>query len=116
MATKTPSPEGEDGMDLKTSSHEGEDGMDVDSLASSSHGTLYKSSTQGANAEDEKKMKDRIIRTEEKAVRKARLLVIVAIIACAATVSTAIYIFASKSDQESFELEVSSDRDGQNHP
>jgi hypothetical protein len=113
MNTKTPSDQG--GMDLKTSSHEDEDGMDVDSLASSSHGTThYGSSSQGANAECHKKMKDRIIQTEEKAVRNARLLVIVAIIACAATVSTAIYIFASKGDQTTFELEVSSDRDGQN--
>jgi hypothetical protein len=59
-------------------------------------------------AQKDKEMKDRIIRKEEKAVRNARLLVIAAVIACAVAVSTAIYIFASKSDQSAFELEVSS--------
>jgi hypothetical protein len=92
-------------MTTKTPSHEDEDGMD---LESSHAGTLCESSLQGANAEDDNKMKNRIIRTEEKAVRKARLLVIVAIITSAVAVSTAIYVFASQSDQTTFELEVSS--------
>jgi hypothetical protein len=96
-------------MATKTPSHEGEDGMDLESLASSDHaGTLGGSSSQGANAEADNKMKDSIIRTEEKAVRKARLWVIVAIITSAVAVSTAIYVFASQSDQTTFELEVSS--------
>ncbi len=55
-------------------------------------------------------MKDRIIKKEEKAVRKARYLVIAAVIACAVAASTSIYIFALKSDQSTFELEVSSSR------
>jgi flagellar basal body-associated protein FliL len=61
-------------------------------------------------AQEDKEMKDRIIRKEEEAVRKARLLVITAIIVCAVAVSTAIYVFASKSDQTTFELKVSDNR------
>jgi p-aminobenzoyl-glutamate transporter AbgT len=61
-------------------------------------------------AQEDKEMKDRIIKKEEKAVRNARLLVITAIIACAVAVTTAIYVFASKSDQTTFELEVSNTR------
>jgi hypothetical protein len=62
------------------------------------------------NAQEDQEMKDRIIKNEERAVRNARLLVITAIIACAVAVTTAIYIFAKKSDEDTFELEVSNNR------
>jgi hypothetical protein len=77
------------------------------SSCSGSHQNAPGSSLEG---EDDKEMKDRIIKKEEKAVRNARLLVITAIIACAVAVTTAIYIFASKSDETTFELEVSNNR------
>jgi hypothetical protein len=85
------------------------DSMDEESSCSKSHQTVTGSSPEGDDAQD-KEMKDRIIKEEEKAVRNARLLVITAVIACAVAVSTAIYVFASKSDQTTFELEVSNNK------
>jgi hypothetical protein len=79
------------------------------SSCSESH-TMPGSSPKEDNAQEDKEMKDHIIKNEEKAVRNARLLVITAILACAVAVTTAIYIFAAKSDQDTFELEVSNNR------
>jgi hypothetical protein len=62
------------------------------------------------NAQEDKEMKDRIIKKEEKAVRNSRWLAITAIIACAVAVSTAIYFFAKKNDHDTFELEVRNNR------
>jgi hypothetical protein len=83
---------------------------DDESLSSSSE--RGRTRAAGADAQEDKEMRDRIIKKEEKAVRNARLLVIVAIIACAVAVSTAIYIFSKKSDEDTFNLEVRSNRDG----
>jgi hypothetical protein len=83
---------------------------DEDSLPSSTQPSTTRASE--ADAQEDKEMRDRIIKKEEKAVRNARLLVIVAIIACAVAVSTAIYIFSKKSDEDTFNLEVRSNRDG----
>jgi hypothetical protein len=77
------------------------------SSCSESHQTVPGSSPDGDNAQEDKDMKDHIIKDEERAVRNARLLVIAAILVCAVAVTTAIYIFANKSDQDTFELEVS---------
>jgi hypothetical protein len=68
------------------------------------------SSRDNRNSQEDKETKDRIIRKEERAVRNARLLVAAAITVCAVTVSAAIYIFASRNDQSTFELEVSNTR------
>jgi hypothetical protein len=87
-----------------------DDSMDEESSWSKSHQTVSGSSPEGDDAQEDKEMKDRIIKKEEKAVRNARLLVIMAILTCAVAVSTAIYVFASKSDQTTFELEVSDTR------
>jgi hypothetical protein len=54
-----------------------------------------------------KQMRDRIIKDEEIAVNKARLLVVGALVLCLAAVTSAIYVFARNGDQRSFELEVS---------
>jgi hypothetical protein len=54
----------------------------------------------------EKRMRNKIINQEEKNVRNARFIVIVAGITCAAAVGAAINIFAHQNDQASFELEV----------
>jgi hypothetical protein len=77
------------------------------SCSESNQTTPVESSSIADKTQEDKEMKDRIIRKEEKAVRNARLLVAVAITACAVAVSAAIYIFASKNDQSTFELEVS---------
>lgn len=58
-------------------------------------------------SESEKALRDRIIKQEEAAVRRARIAVIVAILAAAIAVSVSIYLFAVQSDKTSFELEVS---------
>jgi hypothetical protein len=77
--------------------------------AESSNGdyTSYRSSEiAGMETDESKIMRDKIIKEEEKAVKKARLLVVVALFLCLAAVTSAIYIFASNGDQYSFELEV----------
>jgi CCR4-NOT transcriptional regulation complex NOT5 subunit len=94
-------------MNKTTALLEVEDDMDDEFSCSKSHQTVPGSSNEG---DEDKEIKDRIIKKEEKAVRNARLLVITAIIACAVAVTTAIYIFASKNDETTFELEVSNNR------
>jgi hypothetical protein len=88
-----------------------DDGSDDDMPAiSSSSVTGASESKTGHEAkqdQEEKEMRDKIIKSEEKAVKKGRLLVIGAFIACATAVSVAVYKFASKADFRSFELEVS---------
>jgi hypothetical protein len=93
----------------KTANEDNDDIFETSSC-SGSHQNVPGSSMERDNAQEDKEMKDRIIKKEEKAVRNARLLVITAILACAVAVTIAIYVFASKSDQDTFELEVSSDR------
>jgi hypothetical protein len=56
--------------------------------------------------EAEKEMRDKIIKKEEKAVRRARMIVVGAFVACATAVSVAVYKFASRADFRNFELEV----------
>jgi hypothetical protein len=53
-------------------------------------------------------LRDQLIKAEERAVRSLKALVIVAVIACAASVCVAIYMIAHHSDIRDFELEVSS--------
>lgn len=55
-------------------------------------------------------LRERIVKSEERAVQKARLLVIATVVALTLSVSTAVYFFATKSDQASFELAVSSNQ------
>jgi hypothetical protein len=96
---------------MNKTAQDAKDDIDIyeESSCSESSQTLPGSPQEGEVAQ-EGKMKDRIIKKEEKAVRSARLLVIAAVIACAVATSTAIYIFASNSDQSTFELEVSNNR------
>ena len=78
--------------------------------------SLSESSFTGASAskhdhdatqdEAEKEMRDKIIKKEEKAVRRARIMVVGAFIACATAVSVTVYTFASRADFRNFELEV----------
>jgi hypothetical protein len=78
---------------------------------------LSRSSKEMTNTDEEsgsadsstkyKELRDRIIEHEETGVRNARVLVILAILTCAAAVSSAVYIFTSGHDQSTFETEVS---------
>ena len=97
---------------MNKTAEDGKDDIDIceESSFSESQNVTGGSSSGRDHAQQDKEMKNRIIRKEEKAVRNARLLVIAAVIACAVAVSTAIYIFASNSDQTTFELEVSDNR------
>jgi hypothetical protein len=98
---------------MHKTAQDGKDDIDIyeeSSRSASSHATLPGLPQEGELTQEDKEMKDRIIKKEEKAVRNARLLVIAAVIACAVATSTAIYIFASNSDQSTFELEVSNTR------
>lgn len=54
----------------------------------------------------DRELRDQIIKREERAVRNARFVVLIAILAAAVAVSAAIYVFARKADQTSFEIEV----------
>jgi hypothetical protein len=94
---------------MNEAANEDKDDIFETSSCSESH-TMPGTSPKEDNMQEDKEMKDHIIKKEEKAVRNARLLVITAILACAVAVTTAIYIFAAKSDQDTFELEVSNDR------
>jgi hypothetical protein len=78
-------------------------------LSSSDGGSTNgdRTATEARPNDEYKEMRDNIIGDEEKDVKKARILVVVALCACIIAVSSAIYVFASNGDQFSFELEVS---------
>jgi hypothetical protein len=87
------------------------DDDDPDRSISSSSFTGESGSRSGhdnnaAQDDAEKEMKDKIIKKEETAVRRARMIVIGGFIACATAVSVAVYKFASKADFQSFEQQV----------
>jgi hypothetical protein len=87
------------------------DDINEESWCSESHDeTPPGSSPEGDDVQEDKDMKDRIIKTEERNVRNARLVIIAAVLSIAVAVSSAIYIFANQSDQDTFELEVSNNR------
>jgi hypothetical protein len=86
------------------------DKYEESSCSESNQTAPVESSPAGDDAQEDKEMKNHIIKREEKAVRNARLLVAAAITVCAVAVSAAIYIFASSSDQATFELDVSNNR------
>ena len=91
---------------MENSSKHGSDNESVDS--SSDLNTDTGSTTQDAQgtAEREKVLKQKLIEKEEKHVRRIRLLVCLALLVSAISVSTAIYFFARGANQSDFELEV----------
>jgi hydroxylamine reductase (hybrid-cluster protein) len=95
--------------DQSGSALDDQSGSALDELSRSSKDMTNTDEESGGTrvSADDKELRDRIIKDEEKGVRNARLLVIVAIVACAAAVSSAVYIFAAGHDQTTFELEVS---------
>jgi hypothetical protein len=90
--------------DKSSSGHGGSsDNTDLHSSSSVTAGDVE----SGNGSVQTKDLRDTIIKSEEKSVKKARRLVGFAVIACAITVSVLVYFFAKKGDQESFELQVS---------
>ena len=86
-----------------------EDDSDIDSDEKSHLSTESPTgaSTKEGSISEEQEIKNRVIKEEETDVRRARILVGTAFLACAVAVSVAVYLFAKKSNQESFEIEVS---------
>lgn len=60
-----------------------------------------------AHNDGARELRETVIKKEESAVKRSRTYVGLAIAICAIAVSVAVYILAKKSDQHSFELEVS---------
>jgi len=69
-------------------------------------GSTRSVSVGGKNASASKILRNSIIKKEERAVRRARLLVFFAIILAAVCVSFAVYVFSSRGDYNSFVIEV----------
>lgn len=67
-------------------------------------------STRGSGIDSENELRRKIIQEEERNVRRARILVGIAFLACATAVTTAVYFFTKQSDQYAFEAEVSHPR------
>ena len=97
-------------LNMIMDNQDGDDG-DQDRSVSSSSFTGASASKSGhdhdaTEDEAEKEMRDKIIKKEEKGVRRGRIIVVAAYIACATAVSVMIYTFASRADLRNFELEV----------
>ena len=56
---------------------------------------------------NEQEQRDAIIKRENVNVRRAKKVVVCALVACAAAVSSAVYIFAKQTDERNFDVEVS---------
>ena len=97
-------------LNMIMDNQDGDDG-DQDRSVSSSSFTGASASKSGhdhdaTEDEAEKEMRDKIIKKEEKGVRRGRVIVVAAYVACATAVSVMIYTFASRADFRNFELEV----------
>lgn len=77
------------------------DSTSTDDEASSSSGHLTGGSTHDFEAE----LRRKILREEERNVRRARILVGIAFVTCAAAITCAVYFFTKQSDQYAFENE-----------
>jgi hypothetical protein len=84
---------------------EDEDINDTSSREESTARTGDKSAFQ-TEGEKNKEIRDAIIRSEEAAVRKTRLLVGITVVICAVGIVLAVYFLARQSDLRSFELQV----------
>lgn len=74
---------------------------------SSIHGPDSSRGHHTTSTEEEKNLRDAIIKKEEMNVRKAKILVMGAVLTCAVTLSAFVYRFAKQSDEHFFEIEVS---------
>jgi len=83
---------------------EGSDDIDF-IMPKQSNSTLAETHCSGSDKD--KEIHDRILKNEEKAVRRARLVVSLAVAVCAVAVSASVFRIATLHDEKSFELEVS---------
>jgi hypothetical protein len=84
--------------------HDNESHNEINSISST---TEESGRVPNAPAEDaDKEVRNKMINKEERNVRKARFIVVVVGIACAVAVGAAINIFARRSEQTAFEIEV----------
>ena len=85
--------------------------VDIENGSSHDHGESSgngdESRVQEERTNHDKEVRDAIIRKEENDVRRAKTLVVFAIVTCAIIVSVSVYFFAKQNDQNTFELEVS---------
>jgi hypothetical protein len=103
--------------DMVLDNNEEEEGWEIQSLQSGSgHSTHNHSSAAESHTNREgdvecghdgaKELRETVIKTEESAVNKSRILVGSAILSCAIAVTVAVYLIAKRSDHVRFELEV----------
>jgi hypothetical protein len=84
--------------------------LEVMSTISSESSSTGSSSVKYGDADkEEKKLRAKIVQGDEKAVQWARLIVILVVVAFAFAVSATVYVFASRGNRKSFELQVRDD-------
>jgi hydroxylamine reductase (hybrid-cluster protein) len=88
-------------VDEEESAHDSDEKSHMTSESPTGH------TSKGGSISEEQEIKNRVIKEEETDVRRARILVGTAFLACAVAVSVAVNLFAKKSNQQSFEIEVS---------
>jgi len=71
---------------------------------STSGGGTDKNGASSGGGDQAQQLRDRIISSEEKLVRRARIFVLVAVVISAVAVSTAVYFFSTQSDYTSFTI------------
>jgi hypothetical protein len=86
--------------------HDNDSSIGSASSPSTSHGDLESTSHNTKDGADDD-LRRKIIDEEDRNVKRARILVGIAFLLCAAAVTTAVYLFAKQSEQEAFENEVS---------
>jgi len=86
--------------------HDLSEGDEEDPMASSCSGdhSTYAPDT-GGEPDEAKEMRETVIKKEEKAVNRSRVLVGIAVTLCAVAVTVAVYFISKQSDQTSFEIE-----------
>ncbi len=102
---------GEMAGSIATSGDEQEHSISADPVSTSTNDhESTSSSTKGSSTQDiEHDLKRKILQEEERNVRRARVLVGITLIVCAATVICGVYFFTIESDQFAFEAEVRTD-------
>ena len=83
-----------------------DDGSSEDERSLSTDDNLSVRSDAYRRREEEKAIRENLIKNEEKAVRTARYFVIIAVVAMTIAVSVSVWYFASAGDQYSFEIAV----------
>ena len=92
--------------DLSAFYEGGEEDIENASSDQSQRTSLMEGDHEDAN-EAARELKETVIKKEERNVKKSRVLVGLTMSFCAIAVTAAVYVLARRSDQNSFELEVS---------